>query len=50
MNQANTQSDSNLVTLTESAVAKVRAMMEKEGKKGYGLRFGVKAGGCSGLF
>jgi iron-sulfur cluster assembly protein len=38
-----------LVTLTDSAAAKIKSMMEKEGKQGYGLRFGVLTGGCAGL-
>ena len=37
------------VTLTDAAVAKIKAMMEKEGKPGYGLRLGVVTGGCAGL-
>ncbi|HLD69184.1 MAG TPA: iron-sulfur cluster assembly accessory protein [Candidatus Omnitrophota bacterium] len=40
----------NLVVLTDAAVAKIKAMMEKEGKQeGYGLRVGVVTGGCAGL-
>ena len=38
-----------IVTLTDSAAAKVQAMMLKEGKQGYALRFGVVTGGCAGL-
>ncbi|MBI3602157.1 MAG: iron-sulfur cluster assembly accessory protein [Candidatus Omnitrophica bacterium] len=38
-----------LVTLTDSAVEKVKSMMTKEGKEGYALRFGVVTGGCAGL-
>ena len=36
-----------IVTLTEKAVSKVKALLEKENKQGYGLRVGVTAGGCS---
>ncbi len=42
-------SEGSLISLTPSAVEKIKAMMEKEGKAGYGLRFGVKTGGCAGL-
>lgn len=38
-----------IVTLTQAATEKVRAMMQKEGKTGYALRFGVVTGGCAGL-
>ena len=38
-----------LATLTDTAAAKVKAMMAKEGKEGYALRFGVATGGCAGL-
>ena len=38
-----------IVTLTDAAAAKVQAMMAKEGKQGYALRFGVVTGGCAGL-
>ena len=37
------------VALTDAAVMKIKAMMEKEGKPGYGLRLGVVTGGCAGL-
>ena len=38
-----------IVTLTESAVTKIKTMMAKEGKQGFGLRVGVTTGGCAGL-
>jgi iron-sulfur cluster assembly protein len=38
-----------LVTLTDAAIEKVKAMMVKEGKEGYALRLGVVTGGCAGL-
>ena len=38
-----------IVTLTDAATAKIQAMMAKEGKQGYALRFGVVTGGCAGL-
>ena len=38
-----------IVTLTDAAAEKVKAMMHKEAKEGYALRFGVTTGGCAGL-
>ncbi len=38
-----------VVTLTDSAVKKIKSMMTTEGKEGYALRFGVVTGGCAGL-
>ncbi len=38
-----------VISLTEPAVAKIKSMMEKEGKSGYYLRIGVATGGCAGL-
>ena len=38
-----------LATVTDAAAAKIKAMMAKEGKEGYALRFGVVTGGCAGL-
>lgn len=38
-----------LVRLSEAAVVKVKSMMVKEGKEGFGLRVGVVPGGCAGL-
>src|ERR1700743_2968860 len=35
--------------MTDAATAKVKAMMEKKGKTGHTLRFGVVTGGCAGL-
>ena len=37
------------VTLTEAAVAKVRALLEAEGRDDLSLRIAVQPGGCSGL-
>mgnify|MGYP001615013683 CR=1 FL=1 len=36
-----------IVTLTEKAANKVKALLEKENKQGYGLRVGIVSGGCS---
>jgi len=38
-----------LLTMTDAAIAKVRSMMEKEGKPSCGLRISVVTGGCAGL-
>jgi iron-sulfur cluster assembly accessory protein len=37
------------VTLTKKAAEKYREILAEEGKEGWGLRFGVQAGGCSGF-
>ena len=36
-----------IVSLTDKAASKVKILLEKENKQGYGLRVGVTAGGCS---
>ena len=36
-----------IITLTEKAASKVRSLLDKENKQGYGLRIGVTPGGCS---
>jgi iron-sulfur cluster assembly accessory protein len=38
----------NPIVLTEKAASKVKALLEKENKQGYGLRVGIISGGCSG--
>ena len=43
------QQNNAIVKLTDSAIAKIKSMMEKEGKEGYNLRVGVLTGGCAGL-
>ena len=43
------QHPSRPVTLTSSAVEKIKSMMQKEDKAGYCLRLGVTPGGCAGL-
>src|SRR3989344_754078 len=43
-----TKSREQIVILTEKAAAKVKHMIEKENKDGYGLRLGITMGGCSG--
>ncbi|NIW79008.1 MAG: iron-sulfur cluster assembly accessory protein [Calditrichae bacterium] len=37
------------VNVTEKAIDQIKRIMESENKVGYGLRVGVKSGGCSGL-
>jgi len=49
LNCMDKQIQNPIVTLTDAAAAKIRAMMLKEGKQGYALRFGVVTGGCAGL-
>ncbi len=39
----------SLVSLTEAAAQKVRQLMDRDGREGYGLRVKVVGGGCSGL-
>ncbi|MBI2656859.1 iron-sulfur cluster assembly accessory protein [Candidatus Woesearchaeota archaeon] len=36
-----------MISLTEKAASKVKLLLEKESKQGYGLRVGVVPGGCS---
>ena len=36
-----------IVTLTDKASSKVKQLLEKENKHGYGLRVGIVPGGCS---
>ncbi len=38
-----------MIDFTESAVSKIKELMEKEGKVDHGLRVLVIPGGCSGL-
>lgn len=44
-----TQQPQHPITVTSSAIAKIKSMMAKEGKEGYCLRLGVITGGCAGL-
>ena len=37
------------ITLTATAVERVRALLEKRGKPSVGIRIGVRTKGCSGL-
>lgn len=38
-----------ILSLSDAAIEKIKSMMAKDGKEGYGLRVGVKTGGCAGL-
>ena len=38
-----------MITLTESAVSKVDALLTAEGEEGLALRVSVRPGGCSGF-
>ncbi len=39
----------NLITITERAADQVRTLLAKRDKNSFGIRVGVKTGGCSGL-
>lgn len=41
--------DLSTITITKRAAEKYKSILEEEGKKGWGLRFGEKAAGCSGF-
>ncbi len=50
MNEAAAGSnDGKEINLSDSAVKKFAELMEKEGKAGWGLKFTVEPGGCSGF-
>lgn len=38
-----------MVTVTETAAAKIRHLLQEQGHPEYGLRMGVAGGGCSGF-
>lgn len=37
-----------LVTLTNQAVSSIKKLLKENGMEGFGLRFGLQGGGCSG--
>lgn len=39
----------SVIQLTEAAAAKVKQLMDRDGREGYGLRVKVVGGGCAGL-
>lgn len=47
--KVNNANDLPVLRLTDAAVEKVKAMMEKDGKQTCGLRVNVVTGGCAGL-
>jgi iron-sulfur cluster assembly accessory protein len=38
-----------MLTVTEQAVTKVKELLAKDEREGYGLRVAVRGGGCSGF-
>ena len=38
-----------MITVTPEAATEVKRLLENDKKEGWGLRIGVKGGGCSGL-
>lgn len=38
-----------MISVTDRAADKIREILDEEQKDGFGLRVGVKGGGCSGL-
>lgn len=38
-----------IITVTEGAVARLKSVMETDGKENYILRMSVEGGGCSGM-
>jgi iron-sulfur cluster assembly accessory protein len=43
------EADLSTITLTKRASDKYRQILKEEGKEGWGLRFGIRAAGCSGF-
>jgi iron-sulfur cluster assembly protein len=38
-----------IITISQKAVEKVKELINKRGSESFGIRVGVKSGGCSGL-
>ena len=38
-----------MISVTQAAAEEIKRLLEKDGKPDWGLRVGVKGGGCSGL-
>ena len=38
-----------MITVTDAAAGKIRALLQKEGNPTHGLRVAVRGGGCSGF-
>ncbi|HZY75441.1 MAG TPA: iron-sulfur cluster insertion protein ErpA [Jatrophihabitantaceae bacterium] len=49
MTSAPAEAPSSTLTLTEGAAAKVRALLDQEGRDDLRLRVAVQPGGCSGM-
>ncbi len=49
MNEAVSGHEDKDINLSDSAIKKFAELMEKEGKSGWGLKFSVEPGGCSGF-
>ena len=49
MSESATQAPTHEVTLTDVAAAKVKSLLEQEGRDDLRLRIAVQPGGCSGL-
>ncbi len=43
------ESDTTTITLTPRAAQQFRHILAEEGKEGWALRFGIRAGGCNGF-
>lgn len=43
------ETDLSTIAITEKAAIKYREILKEEGKEGWGLRFGIRAAGCSGF-
>jgi len=39
----------SIITITDKAADQVRALLQKRSEESFGIRVGVKSGGCSGL-
>ena len=49
MDNANTETQAPVITLTPAAIKEVKRLINVQGITEGGLRLGVKGGGCSGL-
>lgn len=38
-----------IITITDKAASQVQSLLSKRAKESFGIRVGVKSGGCSGL-
>jgi iron-sulfur cluster insertion protein len=45
---SDTDTQTELVTVTEAAASKIKELLESENKEGYGIRLSVAGGGCHG--